>query len=353
MAPAYETEKGFGTGLRSVLERKQNGDAEVAAVPDAIVVAARGVPVDVIVQGTVPELEVVRGELEAALEREQVLREETHAACRAVAEREAELETWTGELREREQVLQRRADELEAEQHALVERHTEIVAEYARVQELSSHSQSRVEELETAERDRAEAAAEIAKQVAAMAERERELKRERAAFDARQQEAEARVTARELAVRERDVNVGQRERAVRDAETDLAGARARLDSRATSLQGTEERIAQEARDLRERQTAIEAALDDRMRVTAEGESALQAWEQRLRIEAERLQDERSEHGVTSQDAFALMSELEAREATLSKLEAELLEAQAHLQAAAEDPQRGRDLDEREARLVAQ
>jgi DNA repair exonuclease SbcCD ATPase subunit len=140
---------------------------------------------------------------------------------------------------------------------------------------------------------------------------------------------------------------------VRDAETDLAGARARLDSRATSLQGTEERIAQEARDLRERQTAIEAALDDRMRVTAEGESALQAWEQRLRIEAERLQDERSEHGVTSQDAFALMSELEAREATLSKLEAELLEAQAHLQAAAEDPQRGRDLDEREARLVAQ
>jgi hypothetical protein len=166
------------------------------------------------------------------------------------------------------------------------------------------------------------------------------------------QDADARVAAREHAVRERDVTIGQRERELRDAQTEAAGSKARLDTRESALRATEERLTHEAKELAERRTAIEAALDERMRVTAESETALQAWEQRLRAEGERLHDERSEHGVTSQDAFALMSELEARETTLATLEAELIEAQSRLQAAAGDPQRTRDLDEREAGLVA-
>ena len=79
-------------------------------------------------------------ELEAARLREDELRAETHAACRAVAEREEELETWAGELETQQEAIAARAAELEQEQAALVERHTEIVAEYARVQELASHA---------------------------------------------------------------------------------------------------------------------------------------------------------------------------------------------------------------------
>ena len=347
----HETEKGFGTGLRSKLERTQNGGSIEPEVvePVAVVVSA---PVDVIVQGTVPELDAMRGELQAALEREQILREETHAACRAVAERESQLESWTAELQEREEAIGRRSDELEREHRTLVDRHTEIVSEYARVQELSSHAESRVDELQGAERDRAEAAAEIAKQLASLSERERELKRERAAYDARQQEAESRLASRESTLRERDVTVAERERRVRDADTGAAGMRARLEARDQSLAANEARLTQEVAALEDQRAAVEATLDERARSVADGEAALQVWEQRLRAEAERMQDERTEHGVTSQDAFALMAELETRESALAKREAEVLDAQSRLQAASAVAPRDRDLDERETALVA-
>jgi hypothetical protein len=77
-----ETEHGFGTGLRSKLERQQNGDVpavEVVAEEDSSPVSAS---VDVIVQATVPELDNVRGELQAALEREHILRDGRVARAR-------------------------------------------------------------------------------------------------------------------------------------------------------------------------------------------------------------------------------------------------------------------------------
>jgi hypothetical protein len=132
-----ETEHGFGTGLRSKLEQQQNGgvsaDAPAAESPATVAAPVASASVDVIVQATVPELDNVRGELQAALEREHILRDEAHAACRAAAERESELEAWTGELQERESLLARKAEDLEREQHEVIERHTEIVAEYARL----------------------------------------------------------------------------------------------------------------------------------------------------------------------------------------------------------------------------
>ena len=201
-----ETEKGFGTGLRSHIERTQAAEALVTVTEDELAaaevevesteaaelasVAVLELPADVEAEPSAPdpeltaELEQARDEARAALERERVARDELQQSSQAVAEREQELKTWAQDLDEREQSLRQRITELEREQAALVERHTEIVAEYARVQELAGHAEGRVDELEHAERDRAEAAAELAKQLAEVGERERELKRERAAFDA-------------------------------------------------------------------------------------------------------------------------------------------------------------------------
>ena len=115
MTPDIET--GFGTGLRSLLQRKQNGDV----APDAsepgqpehvqepeqqqapqqhagVPLVATPVIVEAFVPDLGPELEALRAELNAALTREVELREESHAACRAAAEREVELEAWSREL---------------------------------------------------------------------------------------------------------------------------------------------------------------------------------------------------------------------------------------------------------------
>jgi len=74
-----ETEKGFGTGLRAQLQRIQNGEGEQGAPPppeqETVPPAAVSTAVDVIVQANVPELETMRGELQAALEREHVVGE--------------------------------------------------------------------------------------------------------------------------------------------------------------------------------------------------------------------------------------------------------------------------------------
>ena len=128
MTPDIET--GFGTGLRSLLERKQNGDAQpatpAAAAPEpdlqeqqrAMQQATAGmVSTPVIVEAFVPdlgpELDALRTELDAALSREVELREEAHAACRAAAERETELEAWSRELESRSESLESRAAALE------------------------------------------------------------------------------------------------------------------------------------------------------------------------------------------------------------------------------------------------
>jgi len=61
----HETEKGFGSGLRSSIERKQNGGVPAAVLtPEAEPAPPPvSVPVDVVVQGTVPELDNMRAEL--------------------------------------------------------------------------------------------------------------------------------------------------------------------------------------------------------------------------------------------------------------------------------------------------
>jgi hypothetical protein len=82
------------------------------------------------------------------------------------------------------------------------------------------------------------------------------------------------------------------------------------------------------------------------------EAALNAREARLTVEAERLALERTDHGHASQDAFALLAELEARETSISRREAEVQEAQSRLQAAADSGSAHKDLEERETTLAA-
>src|SRR5262249_47458610 len=130
-----ETENGFGTGLRAQLQRKQAEPEPTEAPPEAeaeleleatepeerFFEAVEERPfedhLDVIVQAPPPELAEIRAELEAALRREQELRdalqhqiearEHELEATRDLALREAEAEQAASRLRAREAELER------------------------------------------------------------------------------------------------------------------------------------------------------------------------------------------------------------------------------------------------------
>ena len=374
-----ETETGFGTGLRSSIERKQAVGDLVDAIPPAREAAEEVSvedvwatdrepfePLDLVSQAAdgsgaeidalKAELRNARSELEALRERERDLRAETAEQARTQSQLHTDLEQRASELEERERALLARAKELERDHSELVERHTEIVAEYARVTELGTHVDGRVEELEQAEAERARAAGEIAKQLATVGERERELKRERVALEASQQSAEARIAAREHTVRERDEVVAQRERGVHELEAQTAGERARIEARSESLEAAEARVAERERILDQVEAELGRKTDEQTLAAANAEVSLRAWEERLRVQEERLDRERQGHGQASQDAFALLAELEAREAGVVRRESELLDAQSRLQADAAGADavagRSRELDVREIALKA-
>jgi uncharacterized protein (DUF3084 family) len=323
---SHEIEHGFGTGLRAQLQRKQgNGDA-----PPVEPFELDQVPV--IVSPAVPELSSVRVELEQALLREQQLREalqheiEAHerelAAGHDLALRQAEAEQLTAkagafesELEERERVLAERLNEVANERRELNLRRTELIADEARLTELAVHVEGRAADLDSADREGAEAAAELAKQLAAIGERERELKRERAAVDERRGGAEARVQAREQGLREHDEGVRVREQAVAGRERQLQGEAGELERERARLQERAEAVASREADIAGRLEAREEQLADR-------EAALGAWEERVSAQSERVDRERAGHGHASQEAFSLMAQLEQREAALKLREVE-------------------------------
>jgi hypothetical protein len=337
----HERETGFGSGLRAQLERKQGGDEPVveAELPETSVE-----PLGDLVQlvadepAAASEVAAVQAELEAAIRREQELRdalqhqveayERELAADRDLAVREAEfeqraarLETARAELEEQQVVLRIQSDQIESERSELVAKRTELVAEEARIDQLATHIDSRSHDLRSDDQDRAQAGAHIAQQLAAIGERERELKRERAAHDARRQEAEARLAAREQGVRELDVAALRRERAVAERELVMQAAAAEAARDRTRLQERAEAVAA-------REDALERTGDARAQMLVNGEAALAAWEKRLREQGERLDRERAGHGQASQEAFALLSELEQREEQVGRRETQLLMAEA-------------------------
>ena len=332
-----ETEHGFGTGLRAQLKLKQGESAtdvvvDAAPLEDAVTEPPptehdRGFDdqVPVIVQATVPELAEIRAELEAALRREQQLQEalqhqvEAHerelAAGRDFALLQAETEQSAArvsareaELEQRERRLTEQLEQVASERRGLNLHRTELVAEEARLAELGVHVDVKTADLESADHERAEHAAELARQLATVAERERELKRERVELDQRR----AETIAKEDALRTRDEAAGARERDLRASEIEIERVQARLQERA-------EAVAARETSTESRLSKLEAELADR-------EASLAAWEERVRSQADRAERERAGHGRASQEAFALMAELERREDSLKLREAELAQA---------------------------
>jgi hypothetical protein len=335
-----ETETGFGSGLRAQLERKSGVEASPAVEqqPDVVAESDDGNVVPMVVLPEFAEFDPVQLELEAALDRERQLREALQHQVEAyereltaggdlrLRETEAEqlagrLETARAQIEEQELVIRIQRDQLETDRSEIAAQRAELVAENARVVELATHIDSRALALESAANERAQASAHLAQQLAAIAERERELKRERAAIDARRLEAETHLASREEAIGRLDAATARREQAV--AERELAIHRTAADA-ARERAGLEER----AETVAAREVSVDKRNDARERMLANGEAALAAWEKRLREQAERLDRERAGHGQASQEAFALLAELEQREEGVRALESKVLAAEA-------------------------
>ncbi len=363
----HETETGFGSGLRAQIERKQGTDEPDAQACELSVPfdePDRAEPLLLIEdESAAPEVASVQAELEGALERERQLQsalehqveayERELAADRDLAVREAEfeqraarLESARAELEEQQVVLRIQRDQVERERAEVHASRTELVAEEARITQLATHIDSRSNELRSEDQERAQAGAHLAQQLAAIAERERELKRERAALDARRQEGEARIAARERGVRELDVAALRRERVVADRELAVQGVTGELARERVRLQERAEALAT-------REAALERTGDARAQMLVNGEAALAAWEKRLREQSERMNRERAGHGHASQEAFALLAELEQREEQVGRRETQLLDAEAAFSTRREElAQAEEDLRLREARLGA-
>ncbi|MDX6473163.1 MAG: hypothetical protein QOK22_1979 [Gaiellaceae bacterium] len=370
----YETETGFGSGLRAQLERNLGVEPSPTAEeqPEEAVESVDRTVVPLLDAPDLPAVDPVQVELEAALDRERQLREALEHQVEAyereltaggdlrLRETEAEqlaarLDAARAQIEEQELMIRIQRDQLETDRSEIAAQRSELVAEEARVVELASHIDSRSLELESAANERAQAAAHLAQQLAAIAERERELKRERAAIDARRVEAETHLTTREDAIGRLDAAAVRREQAVAQRELEIHRVIAAAARERAALDELAEVVAT-------REVSADKRNDARERMLTNGEAALAAREKRLREQAERLDRERAGHGQASQEAFALLAELEQREEGVRALEAKALAAEAQtvqraneLAASAEELRRrearlGVDLDIREDRL---
>lgn len=369
---SHETETGFGTGLRAQLSRKHGGDEpEAVEAPPVETPLPDPLPIGEIVS-ILPEpvsdepheLLALRHELEAALTRERSLREALEhqveayerelSSARDLAVREAEVEQLASraeasqaEIAELEVVLKIQREQVEAERVALARMRAELVAEEARVTELATHVDSRSVELQSVHQERAQASAHLAQQLAGLAERERELKRERAALDAVRNDQEGAFLAREESARQLDTAARQRERTVSEREVGIRAAAAELDQQRQRLQERADEVA-------EREATLERRFDAREKMLANGEAALAARESRLREEGERLERARNGQGQVSQEAFALLAELEQREQRVQAREQRLLESEERVaERVGQVAQSDEELRIREARLLAE
>ena len=366
----HETETGFGTGLRAQLSRKLGDEAPDVDVEAPAVELPDPFPIgDVLPLLSEPivdepaEVTALRSELEGALTRERSLREALEhqveayerelASARELAVREAEVEQRItraeaahADIEEQQLVVKIQRDQVESERAELARMRAELVAEEARVTELATHVDSRSVVLESVQHERAQAGAHLAQQLAGLAERERELKRERAALDAVRQEQETGFLAREESLRQLDGATRQRERTVSEREVGLRASAAELEQQRL-------RLNERADEVAERESTLERRYDAREKMLAKGEAALAAREARLREDGERIERERNGQGQVSQEAFALLAELEQREHRVQSREQRLLESEERLaERAGQLGQADEELRLREAGLLA-
>jgi hypothetical protein len=117
---AVETEKGFGTGLRTKLEKRRPGPAEPAEKAESAPIEAEAeVEAEPLAEETteLTETEQLWGELEESLAREEALKLQLAEQAKAYAE----ARELGRRLSERAEALQRREQELEAQFKALEE----------------------------------------------------------------------------------------------------------------------------------------------------------------------------------------------------------------------------------------
>jgi ribonucrease Y len=104
----------------------------------------------------------------------------------------------------------------------------------------------------------------------------------------------------------------------------------------------------------EREATLERRYEAREKMLANGEAAMAARETRMREEGERLERARSGQGQVSQEAFALLAELEQREQRVQLREQRILESEDRLaERTGELAQADEEVRLREARLLAE
>ena len=211
--PEETTEKGFGTGLRAQLQRRQTeGDSptpEAQGQPNVELrfeLTARpsgeGEPLAVSA-----DVSALKSELDAARRREEALRlrlekqteaysdgmsSEQELAVRAstLDEREARLAEFEVELEERERKVRTERDAIEVEHTRVADLQAELSAEQQLAAERQEQAESRLRELKGADRDRDKAKSELSKQFSALADREKKLERKEKELDTRDRAAE-------------------------------------------------------------------------------------------------------------------------------------------------------------------
>jgi chromosome segregation ATPase len=197
-----ETEKGFGTGLRAQLQRRQEETepAEAQGTPNVELrfeLTARP-SADAEPVAANADLSALKLELEAAQRREEALRlrleKQTEAfddggsshqelARRAATldEREAKLSEFETTLEERERKVLAEREAIELEHARVAELQAEAAAEQQLALERQEQAEARLRGLKGADRDREKAKAELSKQFAALADREKKTERRESA----------------------------------------------------------------------------------------------------------------------------------------------------------------------------
>src|SRR2546421_7292151 len=192
-----ETEKGFGTGLRAQLQRRREEDddgQEAAPTNVELRFELTARPAGGEGESTVvsADLAAVKSELEAAQRREASLRLELEKRTEAfdegmssekdlmrraatLDEREAKLAEFEVELEDRERRVRDQREAIEEEHARGADVQAELAAEQQLAAEQLEQAEARMRNLQGADREREKATSDLAKQLSALAQREKKL----------------------------------------------------------------------------------------------------------------------------------------------------------------------------------
>jgi DNA repair exonuclease SbcCD ATPase subunit len=408
----HETESGFGSGLRALIDRKAAEEEQLDVAEEELEPIAATPPPVLDVMSLQTELEAALGrerDLRAALEQQVASYERERSEDQNLALRIAELEQARNEpppeleqlreeleaAHEREQKLQQtleaqrqEQDRDRAEGNDLAVRAAELEQQVAELAQLRSDIEEQQvvlkiqrDQFEAERGELAEMRATIVAEEARVtelashidsrsvqlesADQERaqagaHLAQQLAGLAERERELKRERAAIEQVREEQEARFLARENALRELDGSTLKRQQSIAQREVALKGASAELERErgrvqelADGLSQREATLTKKLEARERMLTNGEGALAAWEARLREQSERLERERSGHGHASQEAFALLAELEQREARLGERETRLLDAEDGLAARSVELTKAmEEIRVREARLFA-